>query len=80
MSFFERYLTLWVALCIVAGIALGHFFPGTFHAIGAAEIAHVNLPVAILIWLMIIPMLIKVDFTTLGHVRQIGRASCRERV
>ena len=73
MSFFERYLTLWVALCIVAGIALGHFFPGVFHAIGAAEIAHVNLPVAALIWLMIIPMLIKVDFAALGQVREHWR-------
>jgi ACR3 family arsenite transporter len=73
MSFFERYLTFWVALCIVAGIALGHFFPDVFHAIGSAEIAHVNLPVAILIWLMIIPMLIKVDFTALGRVREHWR-------
>ncbi|MGB8277282.1 MAG: arsenical-resistance protein, partial [Methylovirgula sp.] len=50
MSLFERYLTLWVALCIVAGIALGHVVPGVFHAIGAAEVAKVNLPVAALIW------------------------------
>ena len=57
MSTFERYLTLWVAVCIVLGIALGHFFPGVFQAIGSAEIAKVNLPVALLIWLMIIPML-----------------------
>ena len=62
MSTFERYLTLWVALCIIAGIALGHLMPGVFHAIGAAEIARVNLPVAALIWLMIVPMLIKIDF------------------
>jgi len=73
MSTFERYLTVWVALCIVAGIALGHFFPAVFHAIGAAEIAHVNLPVAILIWLMIIPMLIKVDFGAIGKVREHWR-------
>ncbi len=73
MSNFERYLTLWVALCIVAGIALGHFFPAVFHAIGEAEIAHVNLPVAILIWLMIIPMLIKVDFGAIGKVREHWR-------
>ena len=76
MSLFERYLTLWVALCIVAGIALGHFFPGVFHLVGAAEVAHVNLPMAVLIWLMIIPMLIKVDFHALGdvgkHWRGIG--------
>ena len=73
MSVFERYLTLWVALCIVAGIALGHAFPSAFHAVGAAEIAHVNLPVAILIWLMIIPMLMKVDFTAIGQVRRHWR-------
>ena len=68
MSTFERYLTLWVALCIVAGIALGHFIPGVFHAIGALEVAKVNLPVAVLIWLMIIPMLLKIDFAALGEV------------
>ncbi|MGV2980915.1 ACR3 family arsenite efflux transporter [Camelimonas sp. ID_303_24] len=68
MSTFERYLTLWVALCIVAGIALGHFIPGAFHAIGALEVAKVNLPVAVLIWLMIIPMLLKIDFAALGEV------------
>ena len=73
MSTFERYLTVWVALCIVAGIALGHFFPAVFHAIGAAEIAHVNFPVAVLIWLMIIPMLIKVDFGAIGKVREHWR-------
>jgi len=70
MTLFERYLTLWVALCIVAGIALGHFLPGAFQTIGAAEIANVNLPVAVLIWLMIIPMLLKIDFAALG---QVGR-------
>ena len=73
MSLFERYLTLWVALCIVAGIALGHWFPAVFHAIGAAELAHVNLPVAVLIWLMIIPMLVKVDFAAIGKVREHWR-------
>ena len=73
MSLFERYLTLWVALCIVAGIALGHFFPLVFHTVGAAEIAHVNLPVAALIWLMIIPMLIKVDFGAMAEVRKHWR-------
>jgi len=70
VSIFERYLTLWVALCIVAGIALGHVMPGVFQAIGAAEIAKVNLPVAILIWLMVIPMLLRIDFSALG---QVGR-------
>ena len=73
MSLFERYLTLWVALCIVVGIALGHFFPVLFHAVGAAEVAHVNLPVAALIWLMIIPMLIKVDFAAIAEVRRHWR-------
>ncbi|MFC5394230.1 ACR3 family arsenite efflux transporter [Bosea vestrisii] len=68
MSTFERYLTLRVALCIVVGIALGHFLPGAFHAIGAMEIAKVNLPVAVLIWLMVIPMLLKIDFAALGEV------------
>src|SRR3546814_13810985 len=70
ISFFERYLTLWVALCIVAGIALGHALPGLFGAIAAAEVARVNLVVAVLIWLMIVPMLLKIDFGALGSVRQ----------
>ena len=73
MSTFERYLTLWVALCIVAGIALGQLMPPVFHAIGAAEIARVNLPVAALIWLMIVPMLIKIDFAALGRVKEHWR-------
>ena len=73
MSVFERYLTLWVALCIVAGIALGQLLPGVFQAIGRLEVAQVNLPVGALIWVMIIPMLVKVDFTALGQVRQHGR-------
>ena len=70
MSAFERYLTLWVALCIVLGIALGHLFPALFQAIGGLEFAQVNLPVAGLIWLMIIPMLVKIDFAAL---REVGR-------
>lgn len=73
MSKFERYLTLWVALCIVAGIALGHLMPPVFQAIGRAEIARVNLPVAALIWLMIVPMLIKIDFAALARVREHWR-------
>ena len=68
MSTFERYLSLWVALCIVAGIALGQFMPDAFRAIGGAEIAKVNLPMAGLIWLMIIPMLVRIDFASLGMV------------
>ncbi len=73
MSVFERYLTLWVALCIIIGIALGHLFPAAFHMIGAAEIAKVNIPVAILIWLMIIPMLLKIDFSAMRQVGQHWR-------
>jgi ACR3 family arsenite transporter len=70
MSFFERYLTLWVGLCIVTGIALGHAFTSSFQMLGRMEIAQVNLPVAVLIWLMIIPMLLKVDFKAIHHVRE----------
>jgi ACR3 family arsenite transporter len=73
MSTFERFLTVWVALCIVAGIALGHVMPQVFQAIGGAEIAKVNLPVAALIWLMIIPMLVKIDFAALSSVREHWR-------
>ncbi len=73
MSLFERWLSLWVALCIIAGIALGHWFPAPFHAIGQAEFANVNLPVAALIWLMIVPMLAKVDFTALRQVTRHWR-------
>ena len=69
MSIFERYLTVWVFLCIIVGIVLGQFFPSLFQAIGHMEIARVNLPVGLLIWLMIIPMLLKVDFSALTDVR-----------
>ncbi|TSE33421.1 ACR3 family arsenite efflux transporter [Tepidimonas charontis] len=70
MSVFERFLTLWVALCIVAGVALGQALPGVFQAIARLEVAQVNLPVGLLIWVMIIPMLVKVDFGALHQVRQ----------
>jgi ACR3 family arsenite transporter len=70
MNTFERYLTIWVGLCIVVGVGLGHALPGLFQAIGGMEIAKVNLPVAVLIWLMIIPMLLKIDFAAL---RQVSR-------
>jgi len=73
MNLFERYLTLWVALCIVAGIGLGHFLPEPFQWIGRAEIARVNIPVAVLIWLMIIPMLLRIDFSALHQVREHWR-------
>lgn len=69
LNFFERYLTAWVALCIVVGIGLGQLSPGVFKAIGAMEIAKVNLPVGLLIWVMIIPMLLKIDFSALGQVK-----------
>ena len=70
MNLFERFLTLWVFLCIVVGIALGQFFPAVFQAIGHMEYAQVNLPVGLLIWVMVIPMLVKVDFAALGEVRK----------
>ena len=73
MSFFERYLSLWVLLCIVAGISLGHALPGTFNSIGSLEIAHVNMPVAVLVWLMILPMLLKIDFHALRELRHHTR-------
>lgn len=70
MSLFERYLSVWVLLCIAAGIAAGQAAPSVFHAVGRAEVAHVNLLVGLLIWVMIIPMLVKVDFGALHQVRQ----------
>jgi arsenite transporter len=73
LGLFERWLTLWVALCIVAGIGLGHFFPEPFQVIGQAEVANVNLPVAVLIWLMVIPMLLKIDLGALHQVREHWR-------
>jgi ACR3 family arsenite transporter len=73
VSTFERYLTVWVGVCIIAGIALGHSFPVMFQAIGAAEVAKVNLPVAVLIWMMIIPMLVKIDFSALSRVKEHWR-------
>ena len=76
MPFFERYLSVWVALCIVAGILLGRFLPGLFESLGSMEVARVNLPVAVLIWLMILPMLLKIDFRSLSEVRSFpGRLS-----
>jgi len=76
MSIFERYLTLWVVICIAVGVALGHLMPGVFSIIAGAEVAKVNLPIAVLVWLMIIPMLLKIDFGALGkvaaHARGVG--------
>lgn len=73
MGLFERYLTLWVAVCIIVGIGLGHLLPSLFQAVGKMEIAHINLPVAVLVWLMIIPMLLKIDLRALKGVRQHWR-------
>ena len=70
MSVFERYLTIWVFLCIITGVVLGQALPGLFQSIGRLEVAQVNLPVGLLIWVMIIPMLVKVDFSALHEVRQ----------
>jgi len=76
LSLFERYLTVWVAICIVIGIGLGQIFPAPVQTIGRMEFAQVNLPVGVLIWVMIIPMLLKIDFSAMGqvkdHVRGIG--------
>lgn len=73
MSIFERYLTIWVFLCIVVGISLGHFFPAPFHGLAALEIAQVNIPVGILIWIMVIPMLLRVDFRAVSAIKQHWR-------
>jgi ACR3 family arsenite transporter len=73
MGLFERFLSLWVALCIVAGIGLGAVVPGFFATVASAEIAKVNLPVAVLIWAMIVPMLLKIDFAALGQVKEHWR-------
>jgi len=73
MGLFERYLTLWVALCIVVGIGLGPTLPTLFHVLGTATIAQINLPVAVLVWLMIIPMLLKIDVAALGQVKNHWR-------
>ena len=73
MGLFERYLTLWVALCMVAGIVLGQTMPAVFRAIGVATVAEVNLPVAVLVWLMIIPMLLKIDPAALAEVKEHWR-------
>jgi len=73
MSLFERWLSLWVFLCIAAGVALGQWLPGVFELLGRLEVARVNLPVGILIWVMIIPMLLRIDFAAMGQVRQHWR-------
>ncbi|WP_395322406.1 ACR3 family arsenite efflux transporter [Variovorax sp. UC74_104] len=73
MSVFERYLTVWVFLCIVAGITLGQLFPAAFQAVGRLEVAKVNIPVGVLIWVVIIPMLLRVDFAALAQVKNHWR-------
>ena len=70
MNLFERYLTVWVFLCIISGVLLGQWMPGMFHAVAAWEIAQVNIPVGVLVWVMIIPMLLRIDFGALHQVRQ----------
>ncbi len=73
MSVFERYLSLWVFLCIVAGIVLGQWQPALFHAVGNMQLAQVNIPVGLLIWIMIIPMLVKIDFAALHQIKSHWR-------
>jgi arsenite transporter len=73
MNLFERYLTIWVGLCIIAGVLLGQFLPDVFHVIASLEIARVNIPVGVLVWVMIIPMLLKIDFGALHQVKAHSR-------
>jgi len=73
LGIFERWLSLWVALCIIAGIGLGRFVPAPFHALGRMNLAQVNIPVAVLVWLIVVPMLIKVDFGALHRVAEAWR-------
>jgi ACR3 family arsenite transporter len=70
MTIFERYLTLWVGICIAVGVAIGQLFPSAIQSVGALEVANVNLPVGLLIWVMIIPMLVRIDFGALREIRQ----------
>ena len=73
MGVFERYLSLWVFICIVIGVSLGHLFPSVFHFFGELQVAHINIPIAVLVWLMIIPMLIKIDLKALKDVHKFWR-------
>ena len=73
MGIFEKYLTIWVGLCIVGGVFLGNMFPGVFVVVAGLEVAHVNLAVAVLIWVMIYPMMVQIDFTALKDVRKKPR-------
>jgi len=73
MNLFERYLTIWVFLCIVVGVTLGQFMPGVFQVVASLEVAHVNIPVGVLVWVMIIPMLLRIDFGLIHQVKQHSR-------
>jgi len=75
MNLFERYLTIWVFLCIIVGVLLGQFFPAPFQWLGGLQVANVNLPVGLLIWVMIIPMLLRIDFSALRGVGKHCAAS-----
>ena len=79
LGLFGRWLTLWVFLCIVAGIALGELFPAPFQALGRMEIARVNIPVGLLIWVMIVPMLLKIDFGALHQVILFRNRKCHNK-
>ena len=76
MNSFERYLSIWVALCILAGVTLGNLLPGLFATVAALEYAHVNLPVAVLIWVMIYPMMVSVDFSSIKDVGRKPKGLC----
>lgn len=76
MGFFERYLTVWVALCIVAGVAIGQFFPVVPKTLSRFEYAHVSVPIAILIWLMIYPMMLKIDFASILDAGKKPKGLC----
>ena len=76
MGVFECFLTFWVALCIIVGIALGQLLPGIFHMLGKATVAQVNIPVAVLIWVMIMPMLVKIDLAAMTQVKNQWRGIC----
>jgi ACR3 family arsenite transporter len=75
MNLFERYLTVWIFLCIIIGVLLGQFLPGVFHVIASLELARVNIPVGVLVWVMIIPMLLRIDFGALHQVKKHWRGT-----
>ncbi|HIC47872.1 MAG TPA: arsenical-resistance protein, partial [Methylophaga sp.] len=76
IGFFERYLSVWVGLCIVAGVALGSLFPSVFQMVAAWQYANVNLAVAVFIWLMIYPMMVNVDFASIKDVGKKPKGLC----